>query len=104
MRSQRDITQKGPKLLDGLSSLIQHYDGLIIDLWGVIHDGNRVYEGVIECLKELKACHKQIVFLSNAPRRKSIIQSHLAKMELSKTLYADLLTSGRSEEHTPELE
>jgi HAD superfamily hydrolase (TIGR01459 family) len=88
------LAQRDPEIYEGLSTIIDKYDGLIIDLWGVIHNGVNIYEGVIECLKGLKDYHKQVVFLSNAPRRKSIIQLHLEELGISKDLYQDIFTSG----------
>ncbi|MBL0941473.1 MAG: TIGR01459 family HAD-type hydrolase [Alphaproteobacteria bacterium] len=88
------LAQRTPEIHKGLSTIINHYDGLLVDLWGVIHNGVRIYEGVIDCLKKLKDCHKQVIFLSNAPRRKSIIQLHLEELGIPKKLYHDIFTSG----------
>lgn len=83
-----------PEIHEGLSTIIPPYDGLLIDLWGVIHDGVSVYDGVIDCLTKLRHHDKQVVFVSNAPRRKSIIELHLAELGISKNLYHDIFTSG----------
>ena len=57
------------KILDGVASLADRYDGFILDIWGVIHDGKKPYAGVAEALGTLKARGKRIALLSNAPRR-----------------------------------
>ena len=56
-------------ILDGIAPIADRYDGYVLDLWGVVHDGKRPYSGVPEALGALKARGKRIVFLTNAPRR-----------------------------------
>jgi HAD superfamily hydrolase (TIGR01459 family) len=77
-----------------MSSLVDHYDSWIIDLWGVIHDGRNTYPGVIECLEQLHQQNKQVIFLSNAPRRSFRAEAVLNRLGISKTLYKTIVTSG----------
>jgi ribonucleotide monophosphatase NagD (HAD superfamily) len=56
-------------LIAGLRELAPRYEGFILDLWGVIHDGVAPIPGTIDCLRSLIAGGKRIVLLSNAPRR-----------------------------------
>ena len=56
-------------LLPGLAALAEAYDGFILDLWGVIHDGQRVFPHAIDTLRALRDAGKRAVLLSNAPRR-----------------------------------
>ena len=53
----------------GISGLADRYDGYILDLWGVLHNGVEPYPGVIDCLDRLRASGKRVCLLSNAPRR-----------------------------------
>ena len=46
------------KFCQGLSDISDSYAGFIIDQWGVLHDGEHVYDGVFDCLKELQARKK----------------------------------------------
>ena len=55
--------------LAGVSALAGDYDGFVLDLWGVIHDGVEPYPGALDCLARLRAAGKATVLLSNAPRR-----------------------------------
>lgn len=77
-----------------LSSIISHYDAFIVDLWGVIHDGQTLYPHAIETLEMLKAAEKKILFLSNAPRRASAVISALEHMGVARHLYMDAVSSG----------
>ena len=80
----------------GMAALANSYDGFILDLWGVIHDGVRPYEGAADCLARLQAAGKRCVLLSNAPRRAAAAEAMLADMGLTPTLYNGLLTSGEA--------
>ncbi len=83
-------------LLPGMAPLAAQYDGFILDLWGVIHDGVRPYEGAADCLRRLRDAGRRCVLLSNAPRRAHAAQAMLADMGLAEDLYAGLLTSGEA--------
>ena len=81
-------------ILEGLAPISDRYDGYVFDLWGVVHDGQRPYAGVIDCLGELKARGKKVVFLTNAPRRSWFIQGMLDRMEIDRGLYDGIISSG----------
>ncbi|WP_044560919.1 TIGR01459 family HAD-type hydrolase [Azospirillum sp. B4] len=80
----------------GLSQLAERYDGFILDLWGVVHDGIAPYPGVPECLKALRAAGKRVCLLSNAPRRVDAAAARLTEMGLTPDHYDALLTSGEA--------
>ena len=81
-------------ILDGIAPVADRYDGFVLDLWGVVHDGRRPYPGVPEALAELKARGKRIIFLTNAPRRSWYVQSMLDRMGLDRALYDGIISSG----------
>ncbi len=80
----------------GMAALAGRYDGFILDLWGVIHDGVRPYQGAGDCLRHLRDAGKRCVLLSNAPRRSHAAEAMLAAMGLAPDLYTGLLTSGEA--------
>lgn len=82
--------------LPGLASVIDRYDGVILDLWGVIHDGEQPYPGVADCLERLKAAGKVICLLSNAPRRTGGVIAKLEGMGLGRDRYHHVMTSGEA--------
>jgi len=82
--------------MTGIASLAATYDGFIIDLWGVVHNGVAPYPGVIDCLAELRARQKRVVFLSNAPRRAAAIGHTLAAMGIGSELYDGIMSSGEA--------
>ena len=57
------------KFCQGISDISDSYSAFIIDQWGVLHNGERPYDGVIDCLRELKERKKEIIILSNSGKR-----------------------------------
>jgi len=82
------------KFLTGVSHLAARYDVFILDLWGVVHDGQNLYPNVKECLNHLKDNNKKIIMLSNAPRRAQVVVDALLRMGITKDLYDKVITSG----------
>lgn len=82
--------------LAGFAALAAAYDGFILDLWGVIHDGVAPYPGAAECLAALRQAGKRVVLLSNAPRRAGAIQGQLRKMGIAASEYDGVMTSGEA--------
>lgn len=79
---------------ESVSQFHDKYDLFLVDIWGVIHDGEELYDGVINCLSELKSKNKKIIFISNAPKRAAIAQEGLSNLGISKELYDTIITSG----------
>ena len=84
------------KHLDGVAPLAAQYDGFVLDIWGVIHNGVRPYPGAPECLRQLRAAGKRIVLLSNAPRRADAVRAQLRSMDIADDLYDGVVTSGEA--------
>ena len=63
-----DMTTPIP-YLPGIADLVSDYDGFVLDLWGVLHDGTSLYPGVADTMSRLAAAGKSFVMLTNAPRR-----------------------------------
>jgi HAD superfamily hydrolase (TIGR01459 family) len=78
----------------GISDISDSYMGFIIDQWGVLHNGEKPYEGVVECLKELKGRKKHIIILSNSGKRSEQNKDRLKKIGIGPSLYDDIVTSG----------
>lgn len=81
-------------ILTGVAALVGRYDGFILDLWGVLHDGVRPYPGVVESLRRLKGAGKRIVILSNGPRRASAVAQRTDEIGIPADLYDGLHSSG----------
>ena len=79
---------------DGFALLAERYDGFIVDLWGVMHDGVRAFPAAVACLERLRTAGKRSVILSNAPRRVWSIQERNAQLGIAPDLADAVLSSG----------
>jgi HAD superfamily hydrolase (TIGR01459 family) len=81
-------------LKSSLFDVLDLYDNYIVDVWGVLHNGYQLFEGVQETLQHLKGAGKAVIFLSNSPRRTSVLSANLAAFGILPQLYTTLHTSG----------
>jgi HAD superfamily hydrolase (TIGR01459 family) len=80
------------KFCEGISDISDSYMGFIIDQWGVLHDGEDLFPGAADCLKELKERKKTILILSNTNERAEQAKEKLKKMGLGPSLYNAIVT------------
>jgi HAD superfamily hydrolase (TIGR01459 family) len=82
--------------LPGFAPLAERYEGFILDLWGVIHDGVNAFPHAVDCLARLRAAGKRTLLLSNVPRPNNAAQDLMRRMGIPDDLYSDILTSGEA--------
>ena len=79
----------------GLKSIADNYDLFFIDLWGVVHNGIKLYEDSIEVLDNLSKAKKNFILLTNAPRPNESVINFLKKIGLKK-YFENVFTSGEA--------
>lgn len=84
------------KFCEGLSDISDSYMAVIFDQWGVLHDGNTAYDGVVDCLKELRNRKKYIILLSNSALREKENKEVLKKAGIGPSLYDKIITVGET--------
>jgi HAD superfamily hydrolase (TIGR01459 family) len=84
------------KNLQGLGEVLSSFDGLILDLWGLIHDGVRAYPDVVQTFEGLKHNGVKTILLSNAPRRSYLLIEGMTNMGIARELYDDVFSSGEA--------
>jgi HAD superfamily hydrolase (TIGR01459 family) len=82
--------------LPGIQELVSDYDGFVLDLWGVIHDGARLYPGVIDTMSRLAEAGGRFVMLTNAPRRAWAVSEQLAGFGIPEALCGPVVSSGEA--------
>lgn len=83
-----------PPRIEGLEALADRYAVLLCDVWGVIHNGVSLYDGVADALTRYRAQGGKVVLLTNAPRPNAPIRGQLACLGLPLAAYDDIVTSG----------
>ena len=84
------------KTIKGLKEIYHNYDVFFIDLWGVVHNGVKLYPGAIEALEELLKLKKRFVLMSNAPRPSKDVEKFLINLQMDKILIKNVFTSGEA--------
>ncbi len=82
------------KFCQGLSDISDSYQAVIFDQWGVLHNGKKAYDGVVDCLKELRSRKKTIILMSNYEIREKENKEMLKKMGIGPSLYDKIYTCG----------
>jgi HAD superfamily hydrolase (TIGR01459 family) len=82
------------ELLSGVAALADRFDGVVLDQWGVLHDGSRPYPGAIHCLERLRAAGKRVVIVSNSGKRSAPNVALMAALGFAPALYDDLIAAG----------
>ena len=80
----------------GLKSIAHKFDLFFIDIWGVVHNGIRLFEDSIQTLDELKKINKEYVLLTNAPRPNINVMKFLEKLGMEKKISKKVYTSGEA--------
>jgi HAD superfamily hydrolase (TIGR01459 family) len=83
-------------ILSGLRDIAPAYQGFIVDLWGVIHDGARAYDGAADALAHVRDAGAKVVLLSNSPRRAATLVAMMAAMGIERDLYHAVMSSGEA--------
>lgn len=83
------------KVYPNLPELAARFDYFVLDVWGVLHDGEISYPEAITGLAALKRCGKRVVLLSNTPSTAEVLREELSAFGFSPDMYEEILTSGQ---------
>lgn len=85
-----------PVLLPGVRAVATQFDGFILDLWGVIHDGHTAFPHSRETLVRLREAGRKTILLSNAPRRAHVLVAQMEGFGIGRELYDAVMSSGEA--------
>ena len=85
-----------PVLLRGLSEIAESFDHVLLDQWGVLHDGRALFSEACAALTELRRARKKVLVLSNSGKRAEANAERLARMGLARDAYDGMVTSGEA--------
>ena len=77
-----------------LADLIGTFDTFFVDQFGVLHDGQQLYDGAAEALCSIRARNRRVVLLSNSGKRSQPNSERLRDLGISPDCYDLLVTSG----------
>ncbi len=82
------------QIIERFSGLAEHYDALLCDVWGVVHNGRIAFDRATDALVRFRAMGKQVILLTNAPRPGFIIPPQLDRLGVPRTAWDAVVTSG----------
>jgi HAD superfamily hydrolase (TIGR01459 family) len=95
--AEQPLDASGPiERCENIAPLAARFDGFLIDIWGVIHDGRRPFPGVLDALARLRAAGRRSVLLSNSSRPAAQLQVMLDQMGVGPDLYDSIVSSGEA--------
>ncbi len=70
------------------------YRAAILDLWGVVHDGEKPTPHALDALVQMRASGVRTMLLSNAPRTVESVKKQIAGFGIPPGSYDDVVSSG----------
>lgn len=77
-------------------ALDARYRLILCDVWGVVHDGVKLYAGAAERLRQWRAEKRFVILLTNAPRTADAVEQQLARIGLPRDCWDAIVTSGEA--------
>lgn len=84
----------GSTKLTSLSELADHYDGVLCDIWGVIHNGIAAFDDAVDALCRYRAQGGFVILMTNAPRSSREIYPQLERFGVPREAFDSIVTSG----------
>ena len=80
--------------IKGIHSIIENYEVILSDIWGVLWEGETVFSDAIETLKAIQSHNKSLILITNAPKSSQWIGRRLGQAGLQANLYQSIVSSG----------
>lgn len=87
-------TSHVPPILSGAGHLLERYDVLFCDVWGVVHDGVHAYPKATDALIRFRERGGTVVLLTNAPVPIHRVEAMLQGRHVPPTTYDTIVSSG----------
>jgi len=83
-----------PDILLRFRDLARNYDGILCDIWGVVHNGVRAWPDACEALFRFREQGGHVVLITNAPRPAAPIREMLDRLKVPHHCYDAIVSSG----------
>ncbi|WP_332065684.1 TIGR01459 family HAD-type hydrolase [Bartonella sp. CB189] len=80
--------------LNHIDSIIEHYNAVFCDVWGVVHNGVQAFKPALKTLHKIRQMGKSVIFITNSPRPRESVIAQLQNMEVHNEYYDAIITSG----------
>ncbi|WP_121066381.1 TIGR01459 family HAD-type hydrolase [Chachezhania antarctica] len=76
------------------SEIVSRYDGVLCDVWGVIHNGTAAFNDAVDALCRVRASGRFVILITNAPRLSRDIYPQLKRFGVPRSAFDTIVTSG----------
>lgn len=76
--------------------IADRFKAIVVDQWGVLHNGTDPYPGVVETLHSLNGCGLRLAVLSNSGKRISVSRDRITRLGIPADLFDCVMTSGEA--------
>ncbi len=83
-----------PPILAAAGDLLQRYDLIFCDVWGVVHNGVTAFEDACAALARFRAGGGTVILVSNAPVPKARVAAMLQSRNVPQSAWDDIVSSG----------
>lgn len=73
-----------PRVLHSIDQLPESFRGVLLDQFGVLHDGEKPYPGAIEAVSLLAGRGVKLLIISNSSRREQVLGDGVASWDLER--------------------
>lgn len=80
--------------INGLGEIARHFDAMLIDQFGVIHDGEKLYPGTLDVLTHLHRADIPVGVMTNSGKRAATNRNRLLHMGVPREFFVDAISSG----------
>lgn len=80
--------------LTGLGDLVGRYSTLLVDVWGVLHDGSVAFPGAGEALTRARRAGLRVILITNSASGVERIADRLGELGVRADAYDHIVTSG----------
>ena len=82
--------------IDSLLEIAGRFDAIVLDQWGVLHDGTTAYPGAVSVVEALKNRGGKLAVLSNSGRRAAPNTARISRLGFRADLFDTVMTSGEA--------
>jgi HAD superfamily hydrolase (TIGR01459 family) len=80
--------------IEGIGQIAARFGGMLIDQFGVIHDGERLYPGTLQVLRELNSLGIPVAVMTNSGKRAAANVERIVRMGVPREWFVDAVSSG----------
>ena len=84
----------GPPIIANAADLLARFDVLLVDVWGVMHDGRQAYAAAGDALSRYRAGGGTVILLSNSPAPSDIVACIIADKHVRRDAWDAIVSSG----------